>query len=106
MVAWRAELEYLLPLFMAPEGDPTAKYKALARELAQRKTEYALNRNPEKDPAIEGELTRLRDVLVALLDDPVSLEQVAADMGRPKEGFEKARDAIRSKDVKDWKEMS
>ena len=92
--------------FMAPEGDPAARYKALARELAQRKTEYALNRDPEGDPAIEGELIRLRDALVALLDDPAHLEQVAAGMGRPKDGFEKARDAIRSKDVREWKQMS
>ena len=91
---------------MAPEGDPAAQYKALALELARKKTEYAMNPDSEKDPAIEGELTRLRDALVMLLDDPAHLEQVAAGMGRPKEGFAKARDAIRDKDIRDWKKMS
>ena len=91
---------------MAPEGDPTAKYKALALELARKKTEYAMNPDSERDPAIEQELIRLRDALVALLDDPAHLEQVAAGMGRPKDGFEKARDAIRNKDVREWKQMS
>ena len=91
---------------MASEGDPTAQYKALALELARKKTEYAMNPDSERDPAIEQELIRLRDDLVALLDDPANLEQVAAGMGRPKDGFEKARDAIRNKDVREWKQMS
>ncbi|PIR49525.1 hypothetical protein COU79_04400 [Candidatus Peregrinibacteria bacterium CG10_big_fil_rev_8_21_14_0_10_54_7] len=91
---------------MAPEGDPAARYRELAGALAILKCRYAFNADPKEESTIESGLTELRDALVALLDSPENVQQIAAAVGKPAEAFEKARDAIRNKDVKEWKQMS
>jgi hypothetical protein len=86
------------------EADPVAAYNAAATELARTKTEYLINSVPDDDPAIEERLRTLRDEIVALLDDPDSLQKIAASKDRSEDGFVRVRDSIRNKNVKEWKD--
>ena len=90
---------------MTIEEDSAAKYKDLAGRLARAKLDYALNTDPEADAKIEKELALLRDAMIAILENAESIERIASEMNKPAQAFIDARENLRGKNVKDWKQM-
>ena len=95
---------WIILYYIWQQRDPVSQYNETALELARVKIEYLMNVDPDLDPEIEGRLETLRDKLVALLDDPESLQKIAASKEKPEDGFAKAREGVRNKNVKEWKD--